>query len=151
PGGKDFYTMATIEEPSLATDTGHYKQVGQGQNVVEHEPVEGPSLWLETPDDVIEFVMGDNVTDTIVISRGGATTFVAPALTAGVKGLITLQGGRESHLGIVSREFGIPCVMSVAFTEGITTSEGETVPANGTILRLDTSAMPMADVYVKGE
>lgn len=132
--------MATIEQ---------YRQVGVGQNVVEHEPVEGPTLWLETPDDVIEFVTGDNVEDTIVISRGGSTTFVAPALTAGVKGLITLEGTKECHLGIVSREFGIPCVMSVAFSEGITTDQGETIPADGTVIRLDTSAMPTAGVYVK--
>ena len=141
--------MATIEESNASTD--NYKNVGQGLNVVEHEPIEGPVLWLETPDDVIEFVMGDNVEDTIVISRGGATTFVAPALTAGVKGLITLQGTKECHLGIVSREFGIPCVMSVTFTEGIQTSEGETIPADGTIVRLDTSSMPMATVYVRSE
>lgn len=144
--------MATIEERNASTETvDGYKNVGQGLNVVEHEPVEGPTLWLETPDDVIEFVMGDNVEDTIVISRGGATTFVAPALTAGVKGLITLQGTKECHLGIVSREFGIPCVMSVTFTEGIQTSEGETIPADGTIVRLDTSSMPMATVYVRSE
>jgi phosphoenolpyruvate-protein kinase (PTS system EI component) len=135
----------------MATIDGAYKQVGQGQNVVEHEPVEGPTRWLETPQDVIEFVTGDNVEETIVISRGGATTFVAPALTAGVRGLITLQGGPDCHLGIVSREFGIPCVMSVVFSEGITTSEGETIPADGTIVRLETTAMPMADVYVKGQ
>jgi phosphohistidine swiveling domain-containing protein len=144
--------MATIEERSAAAETmGNYRRVGEGQNVVEHEPVEGPSLWLETPDDVIEFVTGDNVEDTIVISRGGSTTFVAPALTAGVKGLITLEGTKECHLGIVSREFGIPCVMSVAFSEGVTTAQGETIPADGTILRLDTSAMPTAGVYVRSE
>lgn len=144
--------MATIEERNASTETlDGYKNVGQGLNVVEHEPVEGPVLWLETPDDVIEFVMGDNVEDTIVISRGGATTFVAPALTAGVKGLITLQGTKECHLGIVSREFGIPCVMSVTFSEGIQTSEGETIPADGTIVRLDTTSMPMATVYVRSE
>ena len=144
--------MATIEERNASTETADgYKNVGQGLNVVEHEPVEGPVLWLETPDDVIEFVTGDNVEDTIVISRGGATTFVAPALTAGVKGLITLQGTKECHLGIVSREFGIPCVMSVAFSEGIQTSEGETIPADGTIVRLDTTSMPMATVYVRSE
>ena len=68
----------------MATIETSYRQVGEGQNVVEHEAVEGPTLWLETPDDVIEFVTGDNVEDTIVISRGGSTTFVAPALTAGV-------------------------------------------------------------------
>ncbi len=144
--------MATIEERSSTTGTeAGYRQVGEGQNVVEHEPVEGPTLWLETPDDVIEFVTGDNVEDTIVISRGGSTTFVAPALTAGVKGLITLEGTKECHLGIVSREFGIPCVMSVAFSEGITTAQGETIPANGTVIRLDTSTMPTAGVYVRSE
>jgi phosphohistidine swiveling domain-containing protein len=137
--------MATIEE----RDT--FRQVGEGQNVVEHEPVEGPCIWLDTPDDVIEFVTGDNVDETIVISRSGSTTFVAPALTAGVKGLITLEGTKECHLGIVSREFGIPCVMSVAFSEGVTTAQGDTVPADGTILRLETAAMPTATVFAKGE
>lgn len=128
-----------------------YALVGQGQNVLEHDPVEGPCRWLETPEDVIDFVTGDGVEETIVISRGGTTTFVAPALTAGVRGLITLNGGPESHLGIVSREFGIPCLMSVTFTEGITTAAGETIPADGTILRLDTSTTPTASVYVRGE
>lgn len=44
-----------------------------------------------------------------------------------------------SHLGILSREFGIPCVTSVTFTEGVTTDRGETVPADGTVVRLDIS------------
>ena len=133
----------------MATVETSYWQVGEGQNVVEHEPVEGPCIWLDTPEDVIEFVTGPDVEETIVISRSGSTTFVAPALTAGVKGLITLEGTKECHLGIVSREFGIPCVMSVAFKEGITTDQGETIPANGTIVRLDTTTMPTASVYVK--
>lgn len=132
------------------TDT-QYALVGQGQNVVEYEPVEGPCRWLETPEDVIDFISGEGVTETIVISRGGTTTFVAPALTSGVRGLITLNGGPESHLGIVSREFGIPCLMSVTFTEGITTAAGETIPADGTILRLDTSTTPTACVYVRAD
>ena len=126
-----------------------YDLVGQGQNVFEHEAVEGPTRWLDTPEDVIEFVTGGDVSDTIVISRGGTTTFMAPALVAGVRGLITLNGGPESHLGIVSREFGIPCVMSVAFTAGIITAAGETIPADGTIVRLDTTTSPTAAVYTK--
>jgi len=58
-------------------------------------------------------------------------------LASGIAGLITLQGAPESHLGILSREIGIPCVMSVAFTEGVQTDRGETIPADGTKLRLD--------------
>jgi phosphohistidine swiveling domain-containing protein len=135
----------------MATIETQYRQVGEGQNVLQHEPVEGPCIWLDTPEDVIEFVMGPDVEDTIVISRSGSTTFVAPALTAGVKGLITLEGTKECHLGIVSREFDIPCVMSVAFKEGVTTPQGDTVPADGTVLRLECAEMPNAAVLLKGE
>ena len=135
----------------MATIETQYRQVGEGQNVVEHEPVEGPCIWLDTPEDVIDFVTGPDVEETIVISRSGSTTFVAPALTAGVKGLITLEGTKECHLGIVSREFGIPCVMSVAFKEGITTPQGDTVPADGTVLRLECAGMPTAPVLARGE
>ena len=116
-----------------------HKQIGSGINVfTRDEPIEGPILWLDSPEAVMDYVTeGDP--NSIVISRGGATTFMAPALITGVKALITLQGAPESHLGILSREYGIPCVMSVTFTEGITTDRGETIPADGTIVRVDVS------------
>ena len=126
-----------------------YRLVGSGQNVFETEPVEGRLRWLETPQDVIEFVGSGEVAESIVLSRGGTTTFMAPALSSGAKGLITLQGGPESHLGIVSREFGIPCVMSVQFSEGVQLPTGETVPADGSIVRLHTASTPTAEVLVK--
>lgn len=99
----------------------------------------GTIRFLDSPDEVLDFIDGPDVTSTVVISRGGTTTFMSPALMSGVAGLITLQGAPESHLGILSREFGIPCVMSTQFTEGITTSRGETIPADGTLVRLDTA------------
>lgn len=126
-----------------------YRQIGQGTNVVESDQaIEGKILFLDSPQEVLAFVSGDEVDSTIVISRGGTTTFMAPALSAGVRGLITLQGAPESHLGILSREFGIPCVMSVSFTEGIKTQRDETVPADGTLVRLDISGSPEGRVYV---
>jgi phosphoenolpyruvate-protein kinase (PTS system EI component) len=126
-----------------------YREVGRGQNVFVAKAVEGPLKWLATPADVIEFVTSGAVAETIVLSRGGTTTFMAPALTAGAKGLITLQGGPKSHLGIVSREFGVPCVMSVQFTEGIAIPTGEIVPPDGTVVRLGTTTSPTAPVYAK--
>ena len=99
-----------------------YKHIGTGQAVFERsEPAEGVLRFLDSPMEVLAFVAGDAWPETIVISRGGTTTFMAPALSARVRGLITLQGMPESHLGILSREFGIPCVMSVSFSEGIQT------------------------------
>ena len=110
--------------------------------------VEGRIRFLDSPQEVLEFVVGAEVAETIVISRGGTTTFMAPALAAGVKGLITLQGAPESHLGILSREFGIPCLMSVAFNEGVQTPRGETIPADGTLVRLDVASAPNGRVLV---
>lgn len=103
------------------------------------EGATGRIRFLDSPDQVLEFVDGDDVEETVVISRGGTTTFMSPALMAGVAGLITLQGAPESHLGILSREFSIPCVMSTQFTSGIQTDRGETIPADGTLVRIDIS------------
>lgn len=124
--------------------------IGSGINVFTSKGVEGVIRFLDTPDEVLEFIDGPDVAETVVISRGGTTTFMSPALMSGVAGLITLQGAPESHLGILSREFDIPCVMSVAFTEGIQTSRGETIPADGSRVRLDTSG-DQGHVYLLAE
>ena len=49
--------------------------------------------------------------------QGGTTTFLAPALSMGAVGVITLSGAPESHLGILSREFQMPCVMTAYMPE----------------------------------
>lgn len=114
--------------------------IGSGINVFASDAgAVGTIRFLDTPDDVLEFIDGPDVETTIVISRGGTTTFMSPALMSGVAGLITLQGAPESHLGILSREFSIPCVMSTAFTDGIQTDRGETIPADGAKVRLDVT------------
>jgi hypothetical protein len=127
-----------------------YEPVGIGLNVHETPAVEGRVKWLDSPDEVLDFVEEeDDVTDVVVIVRGGTTTFLTPALTAGVCGIVTLQGAPESHLGIVSREYGIPCVMSVAFDKGVRTSRGEVVPADGARIQLDATTRPKATVSVE--
>jgi hypothetical protein len=110
--------------------------VGAGAAVFSAEPVEGPAKWLDSPQDVIEFVRSGNVAETIVVARGGTTTFLTPALTAGVKGVVTLQGAPASHLGILTREYGVPCIMGVRFTRGVRSARGEIIPADGARLRL---------------
>ncbi len=115
-----------------------YTQVGTGISVYEDDgTVEGPIVFLDTPKAVIAFVGSGDVQDTIVLARGGTTTFLTPALTAGVKGVVTLQGHPESHLGILSREYGIPCVMGVTFASGVRSDRGEVIPADGVRVRLD--------------
>ena len=115
-----------------------YRLIGSGIKAFTSDAVAvGWIRFLDSPEEVLDFIDGPDVETTVVISRGGTTTFMSPALMAGVAGLITLQGAPESHLGILSREFGIPCVMSTQSTDGISTSRGETIPADGTTVRLD--------------
>jgi hypothetical protein len=126
-----------------------YQLVGSGLTVCEHDaPVEGPVVWLDSPSAVLDFVAAGDVAEKIVLARGGTTTFLTPALTAGVKGVMTLQGAPESHLGILSREYGIPCLMSVAFERGVKSSRGETIPPDGAIVRLDVSTHPEGRVFI---
>lgn len=125
------------------TPAAALKPIGTGTAVIEDSGViEGPTVWLDSPDAVIDFVERDDFADYIVIARGGTTTFLTPALVAGPKGILTLQGAPTSHLGIVSREYGIPCIMSVDFRAGQRNDRGELVPPDGTIVRLDISAAP---------
>jgi signal transduction protein with GAF and PtsI domain len=120
----------------LSTET----LIGTGINVFTSDTgVVGVIRFLDSPDEVLDFIDGPDVENTVVISRGGTTTFMSPALMSGVAGLITLQGAPESHLGILSREFSIPCVMSTSFTQGIRTDRGETIPADGSRVRLDVT------------
>lgn len=126
-----------------------FELIGTGLTVFEHdEPVSGPVVWLDSPAAVMEFVSRDSVTESIVLARGGTTTFLTPALAAGVKAVMTLQGSPESHLGILSREYGIPALMSVSFTEGVRSKRGETIPPDGAIVRLDVSTSPEGQVSI---
>lgn len=146
--------MSQVTEPTpqsaSASAGGGFERVGQGLNVYESpEVVEGTVRWLETPEDVIAFANSGDVSDVIVVSRGGTTSFLTMALNAGVRGVVTLQGAPESHLGILCREYGIPCVMAVAFNKGVRTARGETVPADGVRIRLDVSTRPEGVVSVE--
>jgi hypothetical protein len=143
-----------MSDPANGTpsaDHVEFEQVGTGLNVYETpELIEGRVQWLETPEDVINFVDGStDVSDVIVIARGGTTTFLTMALNAGVRGVVTLQGAPESHLGILCREYGIPCIMTVQFDRGVHTSRGEVIPANGVRIRLDCSERPQGTVSVE--
>lgn len=77
----------------------------------------GEVKYLDSPQDVIEVVQSGHLNEYILLVRGGTTTFLTPALSMGAIGVITMSGAPESHLGILSREFQIPCVMTAHLTE----------------------------------
>jgi phosphoenolpyruvate-protein kinase (PTS system EI component) len=88
--------------------------IAKGYNAFEtNKTASGTIKYLKDPASVMALIKSGKLTDHILLVRGGTTTFLAPALTMGAIGVITMSGAPESHLGILSREFQIPCVMTV--------------------------------------
>lgn len=77
----------------------------------------GVVKYLETPSDVLALIQSGTLADHILLVRGGTTTFLAPLLSMGATGILTMSGAPESHLGILSREFQTPCVMTIGLTD----------------------------------
>lgn len=75
--------------------------------------VTGIIKYLHDPKSVIALIVSGKLKEYILLVRGGTTTFLAPALSKGSLGIITMSGAPESHLGILSREFQTPCIMTL--------------------------------------
>jgi signal transduction protein with GAF and PtsI domain len=106
-------------------------QIGTGTKVFEAEPVRGRWRRLSSPDDVIALL--DDSADGVIACVGDAgATFLAPIfddLTA----VVCLSGTPMSHIGIVSREYRVPCLMGVALSNE---------PDDDTIVEVDCSTDP---------
>jgi len=101
--------------------------LAEGYNVFDtQKSPEGTIKYLSSPADVISLIQSGKLAEHILLVRGGTTTFLAPALSMGAIGVITMSGAPESHLGILSREFQTPCVM----TAHLTNSESRYVVGN---------------------
>jgi hypothetical protein len=91
--------------------------LAEGFNVFDtNKSPAGTVKYLTSPGDVIQLIQSGKLKEHILLVRGGTTTFLSPALSMGALGIITMSGAPESHLGILSREFQTPCVMTVHLT-----------------------------------
>jgi signal transduction protein with GAF and PtsI domain len=89
-------------------------EIGRGAKVFDAPPVRGRFLPMEGPDDVLG-LMDSGAEGVVALVRDAGATFLAPIyheLTA----IICTSGTVRSHIGIVSREFQVPCVMACTFT-----------------------------------
>lgn len=127
-------------------DTGiaGYRFIGQGYSVVPVGKHEGIALNVTEPRQMIALLTNpQKVKETVVITPGGTTTFVAPLLYKKPAGIITYAGTPESHLGIVGRNFRVPIIMTLKL-EGI-----DSIP-DGTRLLLECEGK-LGRVYAKVE
>lgn len=105
------------------------QEIGRGAKVFDAAPVRGRFTPMEGPDDVIH-LMDNGAEGVVALVRDAGATFLAPIyheLTA----IICTSGTVRSHIGIVSREFQVPCVMACSFSAD--------EPASGAEVELDCS------------
>jgi len=67
--------------------------------------------------------------ETILLVESPAATAVVPLLSK-VRGIVSSSGGMTSHLAIVSREFGLPCVMAAEVGD-LAALDGRTLTISG--------------------
>jgi phosphoenolpyruvate-protein kinase (PTS system EI component) len=85
--------------------------VGTGQNVLrQKQDISGIVRFISTTERVMEMVLDGVPDDTIAIIDDSGGTLTAPIIE-GFKGILCLGGTVRSHLGILAREYGIPCLM----------------------------------------
>ncbi len=78
--------------------------------------VRGRFRAIETPEDVLD-LMDHGAEGVIALVRDAGATFLAPIYHE-LTGVICTGGTPRSHIGIVSREFQVPCVMAAVFVDG---------------------------------
>ena len=103
-------------------------QIGTGTKVFEAAPVQGAWRRLESPLDVLE-LMDAGAEGVVACVADAGATFLAPIfddLTA----VVCLSGTPMSHIGIVSREYQVPCLMGTTL---------DTTPDDGDLVEVDCS------------
>ncbi len=106
------------------------QELARGVRVFDAAPVQGTWRAMEGPDDVLE-LMDTGAEGVIALVRDCGATFLAPVFHE-LAGVVCTNGTPRSHIGIVSREFQVPCIMAATFTDG--------EPGNGHQVELDCSA-----------
>ena len=100
------------------------REVGRGEKVFDHAPVRGTFRRLVSPEDVLD-LMDAGADGVVALVADAGATFLAP-LYHELAAVVCTSGTRRSHIGIVSREFQVPCVTGTTFS-GIEPSDGATV------------------------
>lgn len=111
--------------------------VGRGVPVGQWQPFGGIAEVANDTDAVLALLKRD-LSEIILIVSLASATGIAPALPE-VRGIVCTSGGPTSHLALVAKEFGIPCVMAVSMQADIRSIEHRRVELypDGTFAMVD--------------
>jgi phosphohistidine swiveling domain-containing protein len=137
---KDF-SFEHAEAVVAPADAEGREQRGIGDNVVKNaKNLIGTARYIRSSDRVLELLTRGVPANTVAIIDDSGGTLTAPILEQ-FAGVICAGGTVRSHLGILTREYGIPCVMNAKIS-GI--KEGDIVEIES------TAASKTAEAYQKG-
>jgi len=105
--------------------------IATGIRVFEAGPVRGSWRRLSSPDDVLELMDATAAGVVACVADAGAT-FLAPIFDE-LAAVVCLSGTPRSHIGIVSREYQVPCLMAATLARE---------PADGEQVEVDCSTEP---------
>ncbi|MFM6832092.1 MAG: PEP-utilizing enzyme [Novosphingobium sp.] len=131
-GGGDQSSSVVFEHPDAVTapaDSQGRALSGQGDNVVRHDAnIVGTARYIRTNERVLAYLTEGVPPGTIAIIDDSGGTLTAPIIEQ-FTGILCAGGTVRSHLGILSREYGIPCFMNAKLS-GI--RDGDTVEMEAT-------------------
>jgi hypothetical protein len=134
----------SFEHPEAKTapvDKDGREQRGVGDNVVKYpKNTIGIARYIRSPEQVLKYLNDGVPPDTIAVIDDSGGTLTAPILEH-FKGVICAGGSTRSHLGILTREYGVPCLMNSKIS-GI--RQGDTVEIEV------TATAKTAEAYQKG-
>jgi phosphohistidine swiveling domain-containing protein len=104
--------FAHPDAPSGEPDAQGRALRGVGDNVVRHKSdVTGTALYVRSNERVLDLLTNGVPPGTIAIIDDSGGTLTAPIIDQ-FAGVICAGGTVRSHLGILTREYNIPCVMN---------------------------------------
>jgi hypothetical protein len=140
----DKYTRgeaAVADQTGLGATEDGRTVVALGDNVARHDSnVSGTIAFVSSPEQVLDFLTDGVPEGTVAVIDDSGGTLTAPILD-GFKAVICLGGTVRSHLGILTREYGIPCLMNAAIAD---LKDGDEVEIEA------TAAVPTAEEYSTG-
>lgn len=128
------------ESGAHQTDEQGRPVVGIGDNVFRAKAdVSGTARFISTVERVMEMLTEGVPEGTVAIIDDSGGTLTAPIL-GDFAGVVCMGGTTRSHLGILTREYGVPCLMA-AVLDGL--QEGDEVTVE--------YSKPAADAYADAE
>jgi len=105
------------------------RELGRGTKVFDAAPVGGRLAWVESTDDVLA-LMDDGADGIVAVVRDAGATFLAPVHHE-LRAVVCTAGTPRSHIGIVSRELQVPCIMGCALTSDVEDGRDVEVDCSG--------------------